>query len=122
MGLADTFRKSTDEYKALQKAKVEARKKAEEADIKKYIDRELTALTKRAKEFPGRTCDDIKVDAVISAATYHECTFNQLTNKAQALYTRLEDEGFKVQIQRWKETDYDEPGAFVGGWTLLISW
>lgn len=126
MNLAIEFKKRTEAHRELhrelQRAKKGARKALEDEKIKRYVDKHLADLIKRSEEHPGRTCDSIKVEATKSACNYRECSFKELTTKAQALYTRLEDEGFKVEIHQWQETDWDEPGAFVGGWKLVISW
>lgn len=58
-----------------------------------------------------------------SRATRNVCKPEDLIEESALIYQRcVDDLGLTVQIRYWQEHDYDEPGAYHGGYEMVAVW
>lgn len=58
-----------------------------------------------------------------SRSTKNICRPEDLIEESALIYQKCVDElGLTVKIRYWQEHDYDEPGAYIGGYEMVAVW
>jgi hypothetical protein len=66
----------------------------------------------KAEHWPPRTTTNKNV-----------CLPEDLLEESRVIYQRcVDDLGLTVEIRYWQEHDYDEPGAYIGGYEMVAVW
>ena len=62
------------------------------------------------------------IDHMVTRGNVKAATEKDLLGFSKEFYEYCRRHGLEVFVEYWDEIDYDEPGAFIGGFKLIARW
>ena len=128
MKLKEKLRVLSDKVEERIKFDREEVERKKKANFETILKNKINNIRENTKKLAGQGSRSF---TVFKSANHHKegaysanviVEYSDLAYFEQKIYDFLIEEGFEVLLEYWETTDYDEPGAYIGGWSMVIKW